>query len=133
MNFQFDSSDIIVKKTNVLDVDSKPKNVVKDLKVVQTKKVKEKYSCTVVKNKDRKRQYALRYYLVNQDNKILNLSAPCESTTDALKMMKSLINVDNQSIYILPMKIVVKGGRFVAKGTIKNPPSPGTYVLTAEI
>lgn len=132
MNFQFDANNVIVTNYST-EIDSKPQNVVKNLKVVQTKKVKEKYSCTVIKNKDRKRQYALRYYLVNQDNKILNLSLPCLTTTEAMKTMKSLINADNTSIYILPMKIVTKGGRFIAKGTIKNPPAENTYVLVAEL
>lgn len=132
MNFKLETSDVILN-SYVTDMDSKPLNVVKNLKVVQTKKLKRKYGCTVIKNNDRKRKYALRFYLVNQDNKILNITSPYEKTADAIKAMKSLINMDNTSIYILPFKTVVTGGRFIAKGTIKNVPDTDTFVLTAEI
>ena len=132
MKFLLNDTALIVSPTTTIEVDSRPQNVVKNIKVVQTKKVKSKYRCTITSNKDRSRKYSLHYYLINQDNRILNIANPYKKHNDAVKAMKAAINTDNTIIYILPMKIVIEGGKFTKRAEIKNPPI-NAYVLTAEI
>lgn len=129
MKFEYKSSSIDVISNDILVVKN-PANIVENLTVVQTNTAKtDKFRAIVERNTDNKRTYQLRYWLVNQDQKVLNLPNPIVKRADAIKLMKSLINLDNTTIYILPVKIPVAGGRFVAKATLKPNKVMPTFVL----
>lgn len=132
MKFQFNSSMIDIVSDNV-EKSNGSENIVKDLRIVSLKKVKNKKRKKISyrKGTDRTRKYALRYYLVNQDNKILNITQPFEKHGDAVKALKENISFENKIIYILPMKIVVSGSKYTMRGEL-NEPLP-EFIVVAEI
>lgn len=132
MKFQFNSSMVDIVSNDVEKLEGF-ENVVKDLKLVSLRKIKNKIrkKISYKKGTDRMRKYALRYYLVNQDNKILNITQPFIKHKDAIKALRENISYENKVIYILPMKIVVLGSKYTMRGEL-NEPSPA-FMIVAEI
>lgn len=116
--------------TNNVIQNNKPENIIKDIQIVQINKVNQKFSAKILKNNDRKRTYALRYYLINQEGKILNLTNPMIKHSEAVKLAKSLINMDNNVIYITPIKIVIKGGKYTQRLELQQKKVMPQFVLT---
>ena len=98
MQFQFNSTTVNVPSVDIQRVKT-VENQITDIKVVTTDKFKNKKrkKISIKKGTDRTRTYALRYYLVNQDNKILNITSPYEKHKDAIKAIK----IKKKIIYFL--------------------------------
>ena len=134
MKFNYDNIQINVDiANNNIVKDKRPAVLLDDLFVVQTNSAKLKFRPEIEVNTDRKRKYALRYYLINQDAKVLNFANPIVKHADAVKLMRSLINMDNTIIYVVPMKIVIGGGKFTVKGTLKKNKKMPTFVLATTV
>ena len=118
MNFQFNNTTVSVN-TDTIDILTPNDSVVNDLRIVQTTKKKFKYKCVIDKAVNTKKKYKLVYYLINQNQKVLNLTNPCVKLLEAKKLMKTLVNLDNTTIYIVPMKTVVEGNKFVFRGVLE--------------
>jgi hypothetical protein len=130
MKFNFPSSVITANVDANTPIVKNPGNVITDVQVVQTNNVKQQRpKIKVEKNKDTKRKYTLHYLLVNQDQRVLNLTNPINKHGVALAEARRLTNLNNTVIYILPVKMVVAGGKFTAKLTMEPRAKMPEYAL----
>lgn len=130
MKFNFPSSVITAIVDANTPIVKKPENVISDIQLVQTNNVKTRRpKIRTERNKDTKRKYLLRYLLVNQNQEVLNLTDPIDRHSLAISKARTLVNVNNTTIYVIPVKMVISGGKFTTKLTMEPRVKMPEYAL----
>lgn len=114
MNFKLNSSSVMVNPNGEIKKVSTNQDLINDVKIVLLGgKPSKRFKRTIATN--RKRGYAKRYYIVNQNAQIINFANPFEKLKEASKFASENINEHNTVLYIVPMKIVVEGDKFAQR------------------
>jgi len=130
MKIKFKSVEINVTVPKNVSVVTNANDIITDIQIAQETKTKpRKFKVHVERVLARKKKYLLHYWLINQEQQVLNLTNPIVRKNEAIKIARNLINLNNTTIYIVPIKFPVSNLKYSAKLTLENLQDFPKYVL----